>query len=175
MSHSPEGASRPARPGTPGQAAPSAQAASATHPPRSALLRKRVLPFGIAGAVVLAGIGVHSAFATPSADAVIAEVYGGGGNAGATYTNDFVELANSGAATLDLSDYSIQYLSGAPTATSKWQATPLTGSLAAGGRYLVGEAAAPAAAPRCRRRTRPGTSRCPARPAPSPWCRAPTR
>ncbi|WP_443060907.1 endonuclease/exonuclease/phosphatase family protein [Streptomyces sp. NBC_00448] len=105
------------------------------------MLRKRVLPFGIAGAVVLAGIGVHSAFATPSADAVVAEVYGGGGNAGATYTNDFVELANSGAATLDLSDYSIQYLSGAPTATSKWQATPLTGSLAAGGRYLVGEAA----------------------------------
>ncbi len=138
MSHSPEGASRPARPGTTGPAEP---AASATPAPRPALLRKRVLPFGIAGAVVLAGIGVHSAFATPSADAVVAEVYGGGGNSGATYTNDFVELANSGASALDLSDYSIQYLSGSPTATSKWQTTALTGSLAAGGRYLVGEAA----------------------------------
>ncbi|WP_103884654.1 endonuclease/exonuclease/phosphatase family protein [Actinacidiphila yanglinensis] len=104
-------------------------------------MRKRVLPFGIAGAVVLAGIGVHSAFASPSADAVVAEVYGGGGNSGATYTNDFVELANAGNSALDLGAYSVQYLPGAPTASSKWQATPLTGSLAAGGRYLVGEAA----------------------------------
>jgi uncharacterized protein len=104
-------------------------------------LRKRFLPIGIAGAVVLAGVGVHAAFATPSADAVIGEVYGGGGNSGATYTNDFVELANAGSAPLDLSGYSVQYLPGAPTATSKWQATALTGTLAGGGRYLVGEGA----------------------------------
>jgi predicted extracellular nuclease len=89
----------------------------------------------------VAGVTVHSAFATPSPDAVVAEVYGGGGNAGATYTNDFVELANAGAAPLDLSGYTVQYLSGSPTATSKWQVTTLTGALAGGGRYLVGEAA----------------------------------
>ncbi|XHM95968.1 endonuclease/exonuclease/phosphatase family protein [Peterkaempfera sp. SMS 1(5)a] len=86
-------------------------------------------------------MGVHSAFAAPSADAVIAEVYGGGGNSGATYTNDFIELGNAGSTALDLSGYSVQYLPGSPTATSKWQSTPLTGALAAGGRYLVGEAA----------------------------------
>jgi predicted extracellular nuclease len=91
--------------------------------------------------VVLAGVGVHAAFAAPSADALVAEVYGGGGNSGATYTNDFVELANAGATPLDLSGYSVQYLPGAPTQTSKWQATALTGSLAGGGRYLVQEAA----------------------------------
>jgi predicted extracellular nuclease len=90
---------------------------------------------------VLAGVGVHAAIASPSADALIAEVYGGGGNSGATYTNDFVELANAGAAPVDLSGYSVQYLSGAPTSTSKWQATALTGSLAGGGRFLVQEAA----------------------------------
>ncbi|WP_433892842.1 endonuclease/exonuclease/phosphatase family protein [Streptomyces sp. CA-111067] len=86
-------------------------------------------------------VGVHAASATPSADGLIAEVYGGGGNSGATFTNDFVELANAGAAPLDLSAYSVQYLPGAPTASSKWQSTPLTGSLAGGGRYLVQEAA----------------------------------
>ncbi|WP_241094601.1 lamin tail domain-containing protein, partial [Actinacidiphila bryophytorum] len=91
--------------------------------------------------MVIAGIGVHAAFAAPSADALIAEVYGGGGNSGATYTNDFVELANAGAAAVDLGGYSVQYLPGAPTATSKWQATPLTGSLAGGARYLVQEGA----------------------------------
>ncbi|MFG1811994.1 endonuclease/exonuclease/phosphatase family protein [Streptomyces sp. NPDC049040] len=99
------------------------------------------MPIGIAGAVVLAGVGVHAAFAAPSADAVIAEVYGGGGNSGATFTNDFVELANAGAAPVDLSTYSVQYLPGAPSPTSKWQATPLTGSLAGGGRFLVQEGA----------------------------------
>ncbi|WP_225849905.1 endonuclease/exonuclease/phosphatase family protein [Streptomyces sp. HPF1205] len=99
------------------------------------------MPVGIAGSLVLAALGVHAAVATPSADAVISEVYGGGGNSGATYTNDFVELANAGAAPLDLSGYSVQYLPGSPTASSKWQATALSGTLAGGGRYLVQEAA----------------------------------
>ena len=126
MSHSSEATPLPARPGPSGP---------------SARLRKRVLPIGMAGALVLAAVGVHSAFATPSADALIAEVYGGGGNSGATYTNDFIELANAGGSATDLGAYSVQYLPGAPTATSNWQVTPLTGSLAGGGRYLVGESA----------------------------------
>ncbi|WP_329141130.1 endonuclease/exonuclease/phosphatase family protein [Streptomyces sp. NBC_01476] len=101
------------------------------------------MPIGIAGAVVLAaaGLSVNAAMASPSADALIAEVYGGGGNSGATYTNDFVELGNAGGTPVDLSGYSVQYLPGAPTASSKWQATALTGSLGAGGRYLVQESA----------------------------------
>ncbi|WSB31034.1 lamin tail domain-containing protein [Streptomyces sp. NBC_01788] len=90
---------------------------------------------------MLAGVGVHSAFATPSADAVISEVYGGGGNSGATLTNDFIELANAGSGSLDLSGYSVQYLSGSPGPTTKWQSTPLTGTLAGNGRYLIQEAA----------------------------------
>ncbi|MFB7114967.1 lamin tail domain-containing protein [Streptomyces sp. NPDC056291] len=104
-------------------------------------LRKRLIPLAITGSVVLAGVGVHSAFATPSADAVISQVYGGGGNSGATLTNDFIELANAGSGSLDLSGYTIQYLSGNPGPTTKWQATPLTGSLAGNGRYLIQEAA----------------------------------
>jgi predicted extracellular nuclease len=69
-----------------------------------------------------------------SPDAVISQVYAGGGNAGATYTNDFVELFNRGSTAVDLSGWSIQYAS---AASASWQATPLAGSLAPGRHYLV--------------------------------------
>nr|WP_106181445.1 endonuclease/exonuclease/phosphatase family protein [Prauserella shujinwangii] len=77
--------------------------------------------------------------AAPSTAAVVAEVYGGGGNAGATLTNDFVELANAGATTVNLAGLSVQYLPGSPSASSRWQSTPLTGGVEPGGRYLVAE------------------------------------
>ncbi|WP_372511139.1 endonuclease/exonuclease/phosphatase family protein [Streptomyces cylindrosporus] len=82
-----------------------------------------------------------AAFATPSANAVISEAYGGGGNSGATLTNDFVELANRSTAAFPLDGYSLQYLPASASAGSLWQVTPLTGSLPAGGDYLVSEAA----------------------------------
>jgi predicted extracellular nuclease len=93
-----------------------------------------------ATAVTFAVAMPAAAIAAPSQDALIAEVYGGGGNSGATLTNDFVELANRGTAPVSIDGWSVQYLSANPTATSKWQATPLTGSIPAGGRYLVAEA-----------------------------------
>ena len=46
---------------------------------------------------------------------VISQVYGGGGNSGATYTNDFVELFNAGSAAVDLSGFSLQYASATGT------------------------------------------------------------
>jgi predicted extracellular nuclease len=73
-----------------------------------------------------------------SADVVISQVYGGGGNSGATFTNDFIELYNRGAATIDLAGWSVQYASAAGTS---WSVTALTGSLAPGVHYLVQEAA----------------------------------
>ncbi|MEU6349829.1 endonuclease/exonuclease/phosphatase family protein [Streptomyces sp. NPDC047072] len=96
-----------------------------------------MISVGAAGALALTAI--PAAFAAPSATAVIAEVYGGGGNSGATLTRDFVELANAGSDVLDLSGYSVQYLPGSPSASSAWQVTSLAGTVAAGGRYLVGE------------------------------------
>ncbi|MFJ1971863.1 lamin tail domain-containing protein [Streptomyces sp. NPDC087903] len=92
---------------------------------------------GAAGALALTGL--PAAFAAPSATAVIAEVYGGGGNSGATLTRDFVELGNAGSTSYDLSDYSVQYLPGTPSAGSQWQVTTLSGALAPGARYLVAE------------------------------------
>lgn len=79
------------------------------------------------------------AVVTPSAvgassGVVISQVYAGGGNAGATYTNDFVELFNPGSASVDLTGWTIQYASAASTS---WSVTALTGAIAPGRFYLV--------------------------------------
>ncbi len=71
-------------------------------------------------------------------DVVISQVYGGGGNAGATLRNDFIELFNAGSSAVSLSNWSVQY-NGA-TATGSWAVTPLSGSIAPGGYYLVQQA-----------------------------------
>ncbi len=82
---------------------------------------------------------VLAAADTPLAnDLRISQVYGGGGNSGATYTNDFIEIFNGGASTVSLAGYSVQYASSAGTT---WQVTALSGSLAPGQYYLVQEAA----------------------------------
>ena len=40
---------------------------------------------------------------------VISQVYGGGGNVGATYTHDFVEVFNRGTEAVSLADWSVRY------------------------------------------------------------------
>src|ERR1700754_4802682 len=72
-----------------------------------------------------------------STTVVISQVYGGGGNSGATFTNDFVELHNNTNAPISVDGWSVQY--GSATGTSQ-QVTKLTGTIAAGGYYLVQEA-----------------------------------
>ncbi|MEV0677212.1 endonuclease/exonuclease/phosphatase family protein [Actinosynnema sp. NPDC050436] len=83
---------------------------------------------------------VVPASAAPSPDALIAEVYGGGGNSGASLTQDFVELANRGSAPVPLAGWSVQYLPAGASAASQWQVTPLSGSVEPGKRFLVAEA-----------------------------------
>ncbi|WP_144118564.1 lamin tail domain-containing protein [Catellatospora sichuanensis] len=72
-----------------------------------------------------------------SPDIVISQVYGGGGNIGATYTNDFIELFNRGPAQVDVSGWSVQYAS---AGGNSWQTTPLTGVIMPGAYYLVQQA-----------------------------------
>src|SRR5215208_644343 len=92
--------------------------------------------------VLLAALAASLVLAAPasaaSPDIVVNQVYGGGGNSGATLTNDFVELYNRGTAPVAVDGWSIQY---AAATGASWQVTPLTGSVAAGGHHLVGEAA----------------------------------
>jgi uncharacterized protein len=92
---------------------------------------------GVALATLVAA-GDAPASATPATSVLINEVYGGGGNSGATYTNDFVELTNRSGTAVSLDGWSVQYHSGGATGT--WQVTPLSGSIAPGAFYLVGEA-----------------------------------
>ncbi len=87
--------------------------------------------------LLLAGGGPKTVQAA-SPNIVISQVYGGGGNSGATYKNDFIELFNRGAAAVDVSGWSVQYASSAGTS---WQVTSLTGTIQPGHYYLVQEAA----------------------------------
>jgi uncharacterized protein len=90
-----------------------------------------------AALVLLAAPAARSA----SSDMVISQLFAGGGNANAPFTNDFVELFNRGSTAVDLANWSLQYASGAGTT---WQVTPLSGSVPAGGHYLVQLASAAA-------------------------------
>ena len=67
---------------------------------------------------------------------VISQLYGGGGNTGATYTHDFIELFNRGTSTVDISGWSVQYASSAGTTWSV-TAIPAATSIAPGKYYLI--------------------------------------
>jgi predicted extracellular nuclease len=73
-----------------------------------------------------------------SPNIVISQVYGGGGNSGATLTNDFIELFNLGDSPVNVAGWSVQYASSSGTT---WQVTALSGSIAPGQYFLVQEAA----------------------------------
>ena len=89
---------------------------------------------GLTFLVLLIALVAAPAAWSASPNMVVSQVFAGGGNASAPYTNDFVELFNRGSTAVDLGGWSIQYASG--TGTS-WQVTPLSGSVQPGGRYLV--------------------------------------
>jgi uncharacterized protein len=91
-------------------------------------------------AVLLLGacLALRADVRATSSTVVISQVYGGGGNSGATYTNDFVELFNRGAVPVDLSGWSVQYASATGTT---WQRTDLAGTVQPGQYYLVQESA----------------------------------
>jgi hypothetical protein len=72
-----------------------------------------------------------------SAKVVINEVYGGGGNSGAIWKNDFIELYNNEDYAVNLSGWSVQYASAAGTS---WAVTNLSGSIPAKGYYLIQQA-----------------------------------
>ncbi|PWU47282.1 nuclease [Micromonospora globispora] len=95
-------------------------------------MRRNVLA-GLAVGVLAATLCAAPA-AAASPDVVISEIYGGGGNAGATYRNDFVELYNRSSASVSLTGWSVQYAS---ASGSTWSVTSLSGSIAPGGSYLV--------------------------------------
>lgn len=106
---------------------------------------KKILPppaRTVMAAALLAGLSAQAAAVTVapvSSQVVISQVYGGGGNSGAKYKNDFIELFNRGSTAVDISGWSVQYASAAGTS---WQVTKLSGNtvLQPGQYFLVQEA-----------------------------------
>src|SRR6187402_3242958 len=80
------------------------------------------------------------AVAAASPDLVISQVYGGGGNAGAIYTHDYIEIFNRGSSAASLSGMSLQYASATGTGNfgaNTLQQTDLPSINLAAGRYLL--------------------------------------
>ncbi len=99
---------------------------------------RRFLIAAVACAILGLGLPLGASRAAGvSADIVISQVYGGGGNAGATFKNDFIELFNLGPSTVNVSGWSVQYASSTGTT---WFKTDLSGWIQPGRYYLVQEA-----------------------------------
>ena len=97
---------------------------------------------------LLIALAATLAFAAPasaqSPDLVISQVYGGGGNTGAPFNADFIEIFNRSGADVPLNGKSLQYASAAGTGNFGANSTAITElpsvTLAAGQYYLVQEA-----------------------------------
>ena len=84
--------------------------------------------------LAVSAVALALTLASPAAAQVkISQVYGGGGNSGATYTHDFVELYNTGDSAVPLTGLSLQYASATGNVSGK---VDLSGSIA-GGRYFL--------------------------------------
>ncbi|AKK03923.1 putative extracellular nuclease [Corynebacterium epidermidicanis] len=83
----------------------------------------------------VAALPVPAALASPDgSDLVINEVFGGGGNSGAPYTNDFVELYNPTDQAISLAGYEVAYYSAKGGPGGK---TQLTGNVAPRSHFLI--------------------------------------
>jgi uncharacterized protein len=71
------------------------------------------------------------------AQVVISQIYGGGGNSGATYSNDFIELYNTGTTAVTMTNWQVAYASAA--GTSWTNRTVFTGTIPSHGYFLISE------------------------------------
>ncbi|HZT17301.1 MAG TPA: lamin tail domain-containing protein [Gaiellaceae bacterium] len=92
--------------------------------------RIRLVVLLLLASVLLAAPAAHGT----SSGLVVSQVYASGGNSGATYANDYVELLNRGSTPVDLTGWTLQYASASSTS---WQTTALAGTVQPGRYYLV--------------------------------------
>ncbi|MFC4060180.1 lamin tail domain-containing protein, partial [Planomonospora corallina] len=103
----------------------------------------RALSRAIAALATLGVTAAGVAALTPSpalaapGTVVISQVYGGGGNSGAPYASDFVELFNRSSAPVTLDGWSVQYTSATGTGPFGSNKVALAGTLAPGQYHLV--------------------------------------
>jgi len=110
------------------------------HSPGRAACR-RLATLGLAAstglAAVVTGLGVPAYAAPDGSGLVISEVYGGGGNSGAPFTHDFVELFNPTDAPVDLAGLGLEYRS---ATGGSGGVTALSGTVAPHSHFLVQQA-----------------------------------
>ena len=75
-----------------------------------------------------------------STTVVISQIYGGGGNSGATFRSDYIELHNISTVSQMLNGYSVQYNSATGAGSYQVTALPAAVTIPAGGYYLIQEA-----------------------------------
>ncbi|WP_339268449.1 5'-nucleotidase C-terminal domain-containing protein [Paenibacillus sp. FSL R5-0470] len=108
------------------------------------IISSRVRKWWASGLAMLMLVGsvlpaIQTAEAAPdNSNVVISQVYGGGGNSGAEFKNDFIELYNPTNKPVVLTGWKVRYTSATGTFSS---GTELTGTIPANGYYLVQEAA----------------------------------
>ena len=93
-------------------------------------------------AALFAALFAIAAPAHAVGNVVISQVYGGGGNSGATIKNDFIEIYNRSGAAVNIGGWSVQY-AGATSTTANWAVTTIPAGtvLPAGSFFLIKEAA----------------------------------
>ncbi|MBE6054716.1 MAG: LPXTG cell wall anchor domain-containing protein [Clostridium sartagoforme] len=104
------------------------------------LLKSKLLSLFLAFTMMLGlvTIPVKEVKAEVASYVVISEAYGGGGNNGATYKQDFIELYNPTDTDIDLSGWKVEYAS---VAGKFSQYTDLNGVIKANGYFLIQQAA----------------------------------
>lgn len=88
--------------------------------------------------VLVSSLGVAAPAQALSSNIVISQIYGGGGNTGAPYQSDFIELFNRGNVAVTINNWSVQYAS---STGSSWTKTDIPSvTIPAGGYVLIKQA-----------------------------------
>lgn len=85
-------------------------------------------------AVIFGFISLSLLFSSQANALVISQIYGGGGNSGALFSHDFIEIFNNSSTAIDLNGISVQYAS---ASSSTWHQTDLVGTLLAPFEYYL--------------------------------------
>ncbi len=91
----------------------------------------------VQGAVIADNLGIATIQNDDVAILVVSQLYGGGGNSGAEFRNDFIEIFNRGDTIVDLNGWSVQYSSATGSTWSTTALCPATNCLVLPGRYFL--------------------------------------